>query len=407
MSRILAYTAPARGQLFPVVPILAELQRRGHEVVLRTLAGEVGTMRAQGIDAAPLAAEVEAIAMDDWRARTTPGALARAARRFAARAPREAPDLAGAIAAEQPDALLVDAAAWGALGAAEAWGGRWASTCPFPLPLPSRGAPPAGPGLPPAAGPLGRARDRLLGPVVEHGFDRLVLAELNPLRAKLGLPALEHAAQIFLAPPLLLSLTAEPFEYPHPDWPASIVMVGPCNWEPPGRLPRELERVEAPLVLVNSSSEFQDDAALVEVALRALATEPVHVVATVPASGSAGLSRPANATVLDYAPHAPILARAVCAVTHGGMGSTQKALAHGVPVCAVPFGRDQLEVARRVEVAGAGTKLLPYRLTPRRLRAGVRRAIRRRAGAERVGRAFAAAGGAVAAADAFEQRLLG
>jgi hypothetical protein len=36
------------------------------------------------------------------------------------------------------------------------------------------------------------------------------------------------------------------------------------------------------------------------------------------------------------------------------MGATQKALAHGVPVCAVPFGRDQLEVARRVEVAAAG-----------------------------------------------------
>ena len=29
------------------------------------------------------------------------------------------------------------------------------------------------------------------------------------------------------------------------------------------------------------------------------------------------------------------------------MGATQKALAHGVPVCAVPFGRDQFEVARR------------------------------------------------------------
>ena len=54
---------------------------------------------------------------------------------------------------------------------------------------------------------------------------------------------------------------------------------------------------------------------------------------------------------------AAVLDRAVCVVCHAGMGITQKALAHGVPVVAVPFGRDQPEVARRVEVAGAGVRL--------------------------------------------------
>jgi hypothetical protein len=39
------------------------------------------------------------------------------------------------------------------------------------------------------------------------------------------------------------------------------------------------------------------------------------------------------------------------------MGITQKALAAGVPVCVIPFGRDQLEVARHVEIAGAGTRV--------------------------------------------------
>ena len=35
-----------------------------------------------------------------------------------------------------------------------------------------------------------------------------------------------------LAPPLMLYMTAEPFEYPRSDWPESFVMVGPCAWEP-------------------------------------------------------------------------------------------------------------------------------------------------------------------------------
>jgi hypothetical protein len=49
MSRILAYTTPARGHLFPVTPILDELHRRGHEIALRTLASQVPLMRDRGV----------------------------------------------------------------------------------------------------------------------------------------------------------------------------------------------------------------------------------------------------------------------------------------------------------------------------------------------------------------------
>jgi hypothetical protein len=72
-------------------------------------------------------------------------------------------------------------------------------------------------------------------------------------------------------------------------------------------------------------------------------------------------------------------------------------------LCAVPFGRDQFEVARRVEAARAGTQLFPWRLNPDRLRTKVREAIAMRPGAERVAESFAATDGAKAAADAFER----
>jgi UDP:flavonoid glycosyltransferase YjiC (YdhE family) len=38
MARVLAYTSPARGHLYPLTPILDELQSRGHEISVRTLA---------------------------------------------------------------------------------------------------------------------------------------------------------------------------------------------------------------------------------------------------------------------------------------------------------------------------------------------------------------------------------
>jgi hypothetical protein len=62
MARILAYTTPGRGHLYPLIPILGEL-RRGHQVVLRTLAAEAASMRQRGFDAGPISDRIEATPM--------------------------------------------------------------------------------------------------------------------------------------------------------------------------------------------------------------------------------------------------------------------------------------------------------------------------------------------------------
>jgi MGT family glycosyltransferase len=405
LARILAYTSPARGHLFPLTAILEELARRGHELSVRTLGSELEASRRRGFDAAPIDPRIEAIEHDDWRARTPQGALKRAVKVFCRRAELDAPDLSGAIAAERPDAVIVDVNCWGAVSAAEAWGGAWASFCPYPLAIGSRDVPPFGPGLRPARGPAGRLRDGLLRPLLTGTYERIMLPPLNELREGLGLAPVAGADDFFTRPPLVVYLTAEPFEYARSDWPDNVVMVGPCQWDPPADAPPWLQEIDDPIVLVTSSSEFQDDGRLVQAALDGLAGEPVHVVATLPAQDAAALTVPANAHVERFLPHGPLLERAACAVTHGGMGATQKALAHGVPVCVVPFGRDQLEVARRAEVAGAGTRLPARRLSPARLRDKVREASAMGAAARRVADGFAAAGGPAAAADALETRL--
>lgn len=56
------------------------------------------------------------------------------------------------------DAAAIDVNTWGAMAAAEAWGGPWATLCPYPIPLSSPDARPFGLGLPPARGPLGDPR---------------------------------------------------------------------------------------------------------------------------------------------------------------------------------------------------------------------------------------------------------
>lgn len=406
MARVLAYTSPARGHIYPITPILSQLRERGHEVHVRTLASEVESMRGLGFEAQAISPAIEAIEMNDWKAGNPRDALERGVMTFAERAPLDAADLSAAIDQESPDALLVDINSWGAQAAAELGGLPWAAFCPYPIPLQSRDAPPFGPGLPPARGPLGRLRDRLLRPIVFGTVEKKMLPPYNETRAARGMPPIESANDIFLGAPLMIYMTAEPFEYPRSDWPDSFVMVGPCEWEPPSELPAWIDELGRPIVLVTTSSEFQDDGVLARTALEALADEDLDVIVTVPAGDPDSFDVPPNARVVRYLPHGPVLDRAACAVTHGGMGATQKALSRGVPVCAVPFGRDQMEVARRVEVADAGTRLPAGKLSADRLRSRVLAAIEMREGAERIARSFAQAGGPVAAADAFESRLI-
>jgi MGT family glycosyltransferase len=399
--KILAYTSPARGHLYPLVPILDQLAGRGHRIAVRTLASEVELMSERGFDAAPIAAAIEAIEHDDYRARTPPAKLKRGMATFGRRSAHEVADLRVAIDTEQPDAILVDCMAWGATAVAERWGGPWAHWFPFPLAMTSRDVPPFGPGFKPAAGVAGRARDRLLRPMLVGALKRACFPALNATRKSVGVPPFATTDEMFGVAPLLLYMTSEPFEYQRSDWPASVRMVGPCCWEPPADPPAWVNGLARPLVLVTTSSEFQDDGRLVRTTLDALADEDVDVVATMPAAQLTG-SVPANARVERFVPHAPLLARAVCAVTHGGAGATQKALASGVPVCVVPFGRDQLEVARRVEVADAGTRMPAQKLNPERLREQIKLAMTKHDGARRVAAGYAATGGAAAGADAFE-----
>jgi MGT family glycosyltransferase len=400
MSRILVYTSPARGHLYPLVPTLEELRRRGHHVAVRTLASEVGRVRALGFAAEAIDPAIEALAHEDWRAASAPAALLAGCRTFVARGRHEVSDLRRAIEGERPEVLFTDVNSWGAAAAAEVSGLPWATFAPYFLPVRAPGVPPWGLGLARARGVAGRLRDALLWPIVDRLYDR-VRPSLNELRASAGAPPLRHVSDFAARAPLVVSYTAEPFEYPRA-WPANVKLVGPGIWEPGEEPEPPRGRDERPLVLVTCSTEFQNDGRLVAAALEALAGEPVRVVVTTASLDPRSFEAPANAIVERFLPHGPLLREAACVVCHGGMGITQKALAAGVPVCVVPFGRDQLEVARHVEEAGAGARLLPARLTPERLRATIRTATGRAGGARRLAEAFRRAGGAAAAADALE-----
>ena len=406
MALIAAYTSPAIAHVYPFAGILLELQRRGHRIVLRTMAAEVDRMRQLGFDADAIDPAIDRGEFDDWRRRKPLATLLRLGELYCDRGELDGPDLQSLIDEKHPDMLLTDVNTWGAAAVAERAGLPWVAISPYTPVLRSKGWPPFGPGLPPARGPLGRAREALARRVVLDAATRIAMPRINELRAGVaGLPPLPDFDAVLRRAPQMLVTTAEPLEYAHDDWEPQVRMVGPTTWEPPSPPPPWLDEIDGPIVLVSTASDYQGDTDIVRVAIAALAEEPVTVVATMPVGASLGFPLPANARVTGFVPHGPLLDRAVCAITHGGMGVTQKALARRVPVVVVPWGRDQFEVAARVEHAGAGVRLPRERLTPARVRDAVRRARRMGEGVEAVAAGFEAAGGAGRAVDLIEAQL--
>ena len=398
--RVLAYTSPARGHLNPMMGPLLELARRGAEVHVRTLASEVAAVRASGLRCEPIDPRIEAIAMDDHGARSRIGAGERAFAVWARRAAVEVGDFEAAVAAVAPDVALVDTTTFGARAVAERLRLPWAESRPFFLESPAPGAPPFGFGLRPRPGRLGRVRDGFLARLGARFDGKARLPTVNAGRRAAGLAPCEGMAEAWHRAELTLYFTAHPFEYPRA-LPPGVLMVGAGAWDPPAALPVALPEDARPLALVTCSSEFQDDGAIAAAALTGLRGR-WRVVATTAGVDPATLPAGDGAVVERFLPHRPLLERATVVVCHGGMGITQKALAYGVPVCVVPWARDQLDVAAHVLEAGAGTKLSRRRLSPERLAAAVEAARACAPGAARVRAGYEATGGSRAAADAVE-----
>ena len=151
-------------------------------------------------------------------------------------------------------------------------------------------------------------------------------------------------------------------------YPESFRLVGPGVLGAGGGSDSLARRDDGPLVLVTASSELQGDDGLVRTALEALGGTDLAVARSPRAAHAPDSSRTqqrrgssaGSRTCRSCTAPPPSLC-------HGGMGITQKALTMGVPVCVVPFGRDQFEVAKLVGLSGCGTVVMPDQLNPANL----------------------------------------
>jgi UDP:flavonoid glycosyltransferase YjiC (YdhE family) len=109
---------------------------------------------------------------------------------------------------------------------------------------------------------------------------------------------------------------------------------------------------------------MQGQMALIQQVCDAIAGQAVDAILTLgPAVSPQAIRVPRNIETVPYADHDELLARCAAVVTHGGLGTTLRALALGKPMLLLPLGRDQQFNAGRVVELGAGI-CLPVEASP-------------------------------------------
>jgi UDP:flavonoid glycosyltransferase YjiC (YdhE family) len=352
-------TIGTRGDVEPYLALGEELTRRGHRVVVQTLAGFGDAVHASGSEHRPIRGEFLA----DVRTHgvDAPGALARlgAYRRMAVEALED--EWEGAAGA---DLLVFNPAAWGGPHIAERLAIPAFAAFPTPLYTPTREFP--SPFVPlRSLGPLNRLSHgsvARLGPVVF----REPIARWR--RAVLGLEG--GPARRF---PILYGFSEHVVPRPR-DWPHDAHVTGYWfrdadeAWQPSESLVTFLAEGPPPVSIGFGSMVPRRPAELTREVLGGVRRTGRRAII---ATGWGGL-RPGTAGpdvhVVDALPHDWLFPRVAAIVHHGGAGTTAAGLRAGRPTVVCPFIPDQFFWGRRVAELGAGPRPIAQRtLTAERL----------------------------------------
>jgi MGT family glycosyltransferase len=383
MSRFLFVVPPLAGHVNPTVAVGAELTARGHDVAW---AGHLRMLRSL----LPDGASIIPVVIDPLEARlrdSGAGLNGFAALRFLWEdfimplAREMLPGVQAAIACQEPDVVISDQQALAGAVAARQAGLPWATSATTPAELlrPLASLPKVEEWISGQMTAFQRASG-VSDPVDLRFSDQLVLVFTTA--ALIGDTSGFGKNFAFTGPALARRPDRGSF---------------PWDWLDPGRrhLLVSLGTINGPAgprffrVATEALADLGDDLQVIMVA-RPPDKVPPHIL------------------FAEHVPQLALLSHMAAVVSHGGHNTVCESLAHGLPLVITPIRDDQSVIARQVADAGAGIRLRFARLGAADLRAAVRAVLddpAYRGGARQVRDSFAAAGGALAAADRLEKLL--
>ncbi len=398
MTRVLVTTHTITGHVRYATPMVRELVSQGHDVLWYTGSVFEPLVVGTGAKFAPVTTRAGAGAGASDALQSAPGRGggvkaygATVLEVFVRPIPAFVTDIDELIDSFGPQVVVSDHSFLAGMFAAERHGIPLVAFSTGSLNVPSVDTAPNGTGLPPARGPLGRMRNRLLYQLVRRVVMRGPQQALAQIRAELGLPRLSG---FFLSwPPRIadryIQTGVPQFEYPRRDLPASVVFCGQMRldgldaWERPewwGRI-AQARAAGRPVVFVTQGTAATDPQNLLLPTIDGLADEEVLVIATsggrAPRDVLTERRHPANLVLEPYIPFTEILPHVDLMVTNGGYGGLQTALAHGVPLVAVGNSEDHMENNARVAWSGTGIFLREEQQTAKRMHDAVRTVLSR------------------------------
>ena len=269
----------------------------------------------------------------------------------------------------RPDAILVDHLAFGATIGLRADGAAYADVVlGHPRQLPLAGETYGVPSAWPSAFAPGSDELEELQSIAVGVADRFTGAYNDALRAvSADAPAVEdafaaHGALVLLNYPQALHDPGRTADLPRAH---AFLGAAPRREQPSAEVDAWLERdADRPLVLVSLGTFLSARDDVLTTIADGLRQLDVRVAL---ATGSTDPSRlgplPPDWLVRAYLPQVSILRRASVLVTHAGNNSVTEALAHGVPMLALPFSTDQFDGAAAIETAGLGSAADPNGVT--------------------------------------------
>jgi UDP:flavonoid glycosyltransferase YjiC (YdhE family) len=190
-------------------------------------------------------------------------------------------------------------------------------------------------------------------------------AQLDVTRNRLGLEPTRSDLAAWESAELLLVTVPKWFDLAA-DYPANVVHAGPLGVTRPSR-EASIPDLRPRILLSFSTTVMQGQIDLIRRVCDALAGQAVDAMLTLgPAVSPEAIDAPYNIEPVLYADHDQLLPNTDAVITHGGLGTTLRALAHGKPLLLLPLGRDQHFNAGRVVELGAGISV-PVESSPEKI----------------------------------------
>ncbi|GAA2365494.1 glycosyl transferase [Catellatospora methionotrophica] len=390
MGRHIAFfNIPAIGHVYPTLPVVEELTRRGHRVTYCTTEDRRATVEAAGAVVQPYRSlrpadhdpSLRVPCRGGYISQTLLSFLEEAEATYAQLAPRyrdDRPDLvvfdrmafAGRVLAARLDVPAIQL--WPMLVSNEHWS-------------------------------MGQALDAF------DPADPVLLTYVSRLEAFLAAhcPTLDPAQFLSPRPEAHLAFYPRSFQYAGERFEPGYRFVGPCLRRAPGRWrpPRDRD-----VLLVTLGTVYNARPDFYRHCIEAFGGSDWHVVLGVGERiDLADLGRvPANVEVHRFVSQLDVLAHATAMVSHAGMGGVMEAMSLGVPVLAAPQTLEQEANALRIEQLALGARLPDDHADPGAFKTAIELMVKDPSimdGVDHMRRAITAAGGATRAADIIEQCL--